>query len=324
MSIEITSAGQQSLFTPDAAPYVEALTPSERARRLAVMVVGREAGSGGTGVDTRPRAQDFFVANIVDYSFKSDMAGMDAPIFSLSTKPDLKVWEWTSQDKKRSIKITPGVGVGRATIFDKDILMYAASQLVAAINAKRQPSKTVRYAVFDFLIATGRKVDGEEYARHKEALDRLASTHLKTNIQTGRRAITKSFGIIDAWEAVEKDPTGRAASVEITLSDWLYNSITSMDVLTISEDYFGLRKALERRIYELARKHVGRQSAWSISMTALYEKSGSTGDIRNFRRYMKNIIERNQLPEYAIAASAHGDDVILVFESRAVLVGKLL
>ena len=294
------------------------LTPAERAKKLATEVAARQQSIA----PIRHPNRDFFIADIVDYSFKSDMAGMDAPIFSLATKPDLKRWTWTSQDGNRSVVITPGVDVGRATIFDKDILIYAASQLVAAINAGRPPSKTVRYAVYDFLTATNRRTDGEEYGRHKEALRRLTSTRLETNIKTGRRNIGKGFGILDSWGVAEKDPEGRVASVEITLSDWLYNSITAMEILTISEDYFRLRKALERRIYELARKHMGHKSSWSISLESLYEKSGSTGDIRNFRRYMKNIVDRNDLPTYSITTAPIETDVMLTFEPRAALVDK--
>lgn len=298
------------------------LTTVERAQKLAAEAAARNARDHLAIAPARHPNRDFFVADIVDYSFKSDMAGMDAPIFSLSTKTDMKVWKWSSQDGKRSITVRPGVDVGRATIFDKDILLYAASQLVAAINAGKVVSKTVRYTVYDYLIATNRKTDGEEYARHRETLRRLESTSLETNIKTGRRAITKGFGIIDSWEVVEKDPEGRAASVEITLSDWLFNAINTMEVLTISEDYFRLRKALERRIYELARKHVGQKTSWMITLTALYEKSGSQGNIREFRRLLKNIVERDDLPDFSISTNAGDDDVMVVFGRRLMIGDK--
>jgi len=43
--------------------------------------------------------------------------------------------------------------------------------------------------------------------------------------------------------------------IEITLSEWVYRSVISKNVLTLNRDYFRLRKPLERRMYELARKH---------------------------------------------------------------------
>jgi plasmid replication initiation protein len=35
-----------------------------------------------------------------------------------------------------------------------------------------------------------------------------------------------------------------------------------------------MRKPLERRIYELARKHCGRQDQWRVSVEVLHRKSG--------------------------------------------------
>lgn len=279
-------------------------TPAERAAALAIEVQSREAERSGL-LPTRHPNQDFFVAAMVDFSFKSDMAGMEAPIFALSTKPDTKLWSWTSADGKKSVKIKPGLD-GRATIFDKDILIYAASQLVAAKNAGLPISKTVRYSVYDFLVSTNRRTDGDEYARHHEALSRLVGTVLATNIKTGRQRITSEFSLVADRKTIDKDTkTGRITSVEITLSDWLFNSILSFEVLTISEDYFKIRQSLERRIYELARKHMGRQAEWAISVDSLFDKSGSTGDIRNFRRYLRNIVERNELPEFALSIGSN-------------------
>ena len=67
---------------------------------------------------------------------------------------------------------------------------------------------------------------------------------------------------------------------------------------------------------------MGHKSSWSISLESLYEKSGSTGDIRNFRRYMKNIVDRNDLPTYSITTTPIETDVMLTFEPRAALVDK--
>jgi plasmid replication initiation protein len=45
-----------------------------------------------------------------------------------------------------------------------------------------------------------------------------------------------------------------------TLSDWVFNAVAAREILTLSRDYFRLRKPLERRLYELARKHCGQQA----------------------------------------------------------------
>lgn len=53
-------------------------------------------------------------------------------------------------------------------------------------------------------------------------------------------------------------------SVQVVLSDWLYRAAMAKSVLTLSRNYFRLRKPLERRIYELARKHCGRLPGWTV------------------------------------------------------------
>ena len=90
---------------------------------------------------------------------------------------------------------------------------------------------------------------------------------------------------------------GRLLWVEIKLSDWVFNAIRSQEVLTLNRDYFRLGKPLERRIYELARKHCGRQSAWQISLETLLKKSGSQSSLKLFRQMVKNIARHDHLPD---------------------------
>ena len=280
------------------------MSPAERAARLAKEVVGKRESAGL--LPERHPTKDFFVADIVDYAIKSDMATMEVPTFSLQTKPDMETFVWQSSDGKRGVRIVPSE-IGRATQFDKDLLIYVTSQLVASINRGGPVTKIVRYAVHDYLKTTNRRVDGDEYQRHKAALTRLAGTRIKTNIQTGRKRITDDFSFVDRVRTVEKDEaTGRTLSVEVTLSEWLWNAIQAKEVLTISSDYFRLRKALERRLYELARKHVGRQASWSIELTSLHEKSGSKASAKEFARMLRDIILDGNLPEYAYSIQPGG------------------
>jgi len=74
---------------------------------------------------------DFFVCDIFDALPKDDLASMEHPLFSLSTRADLRVLTYAHNDV--TITVTPSVR-GRATLFDKDILIYCISQLMAALN----------------------------------------------------------------------------------------------------------------------------------------------------------------------------------------------
>ena len=264
--------------------------------------------------------RDFFLADLIDYSIKDDYVSMEAPIWSLSTKKDLRVWEWKSPDGKKHIQVVPSV-LGRATMHDKDVLIFVISQLTEALNRRREDTsnRTARFTVHDFLVTTNRGTSGDDYKRLEQTLDRLKGTMIKTNIETGSKLIKEAFAIIDKWRIVERSSTdSRMIAVEVTLSEWFHNAVSAFEVLTIHPDYFRLRKPLARRIYELARKHCGRQSAWSISLEKLYEKSGSTGSIYEFHNAIKTIAEENSLPEYTLEVkrSSKLSDVKVVFGTR--------
>ena len=89
-------------------------------------------------------------------------------------------------------------------------------------------------------------------------------------------------------------------SVQVTLSDWLYQAVLDRSVLTLNRDYFSLRKPLERRLYELARKHCGNQRSWRVSVETLLKKSGSTSPRRVFRAMVREVIARDSLPDYRL------------------------
>ena len=244
--------------------------------------------------------RDFFLCDLFDYALKDDGASMEAPIFTLSTKPDLSEWHWESKDKSRSLTVTPSIK-GRATQFDKDVLIYVVSQMTEALNRGRADAKnrTVRFTVYDYLISTNKAINGRSYERLSDTFERLRGTTLKTNIKTGGQRTREIFGIIERAKIVEKSPDDeRMVAVEVTLSEWLFNAVQAHEVLTIHSDYFRLRKPLERRLYELARKHCGYQTMWSISLELLQEKAGSKCSLREFRRMVRGIIQTDTLPNY--------------------------
>ena len=239
----------------------------------------------------------FFLCDIFDAIPKNDLASMEHPLFSLATRPDRRILNY--EHNGAEITVVPSVK-GLATIHDKDILIFCISQLMAAQNAGRQLSRTLHLKAHDLLIATNRETSGDAYRRLRESFERLAGTRITTNIVTGGEEVTSGFGLIESWEIVRKARGGRMVNVAVTLSDWLFRAVLSKSVLTLSRDYFRLRKPLERRIYELTRKHCGRQSAWTISVETLLKKSGSASPRRVFRKMVRDMIEAQPLPDYAM------------------------
>ena len=269
--------------------------------------------TAGTSAFSAPATYDFFVCDFFAVSPKHDLASLEHPIFSLSTRPDRRVLHY--HHNATEITVTPSVR-GRATIFDADILIFCISQLMAALNAGRKISRTVTLTAHDLLLATKRETSGDSYRRLRDAFERLAGTRITTNIVTGDQEVTTGFGLIEAWEIVRRTRKGRMVSVRVTLSDWLYQAVCCKSVLTLSRDYFSLRKPLERRIYELARKHCGNQREWRVTVGTLHTKAGSDAPVRVFRAAVRRMIAADGLPDYTL--SEEPGDVICVTRKRLV------
>jgi len=251
--------------------------------------------------------KDFFILDIADVLPKDDTASMEHPLFSLATKPDMRRLKYNSNGNV--LKIEPS-GRGLPTIFDKDILIFCISQLMHMKNQGKAVGKRVRFSAREMMIATNRKTGGIEYQRIEQALIRLAGTKFVTNIKTGGNVETRVFGMIDEGGFVRKEDSFRVDYVEVVLSDWLMRAIESNDVVTISNDYFRLRRPLERRLYEIARKFCGNQRRWQIGLANLQEKTGSNAPLKKFRLNLREIIAEDHTPFYKFELDAK--DLVIV------------
>ena len=245
---------------------------------------------------------DFFIADIFDnLPLKDDMASMEHPLFTLSQKPDMRILHY--ENGNASIEMQPSA-IGLPSIMDKDILLYCASVVMAKINQGEYPPKTIRLSLHDLLVATNRHTNDRGYKFIKKALNRLTGCMLKTSIKTGKTSQGKMFHLVESAEYLESERVkGRILGVELTLSDWFYNSLIAKEVLTINKDYFRLRSPLERRIYEIARKHERHMrefDSWSISLENLYKKSGSASLPKVFKQAIKKLCDTNHLPDYLL------------------------
>ena len=253
-------------------------------------MVGENTKERSPLLPNRREQGDFFVCDIFDAVSKGDMASMEHPIFSLSTKPDTRIRRY--KNGRAFIEITPSVK-GLATVHDRDVLIFCISQVMAALNRDQLVSKVMRFKAYDLLKATNRGTDGRGYEQLKSALERLLGTIITTNITTGDVEVFDGFGLIDKFRLVRETRDGRMLEVEITLSDWVFNAIRNNEVLTMHHDYFRLRKPLERRLYEVVRKHLGKQKEFKLGLKKLKSKAGSNSTDKEFKRLIKKIIKDN-------------------------------
>ncbi len=264
--------------------------------------------------DRHPQ-HDLFICDVADAILKDVMAQMEHPFYSLSKKPETSIRRY--EHNGHWLQITPSVK-GLATIYDKDILIYCISQVVEALKRGEKVSQRVRLNSRELLIFTNRGTAGKDYAALCEAIDRLAGTRISTNIRTGAEEQYDSFGLIDAASIRRAHGhDGRLLWCEVKLSDWVFNAIRAQEVLTLHRDYFRLRKPIERRIYEIARKHCGRQPQWKISLTILLKKTGSQSPLKRFRQMVKYLVKYNHLPDYHVVFDSESDMVI--FRNRGTL-----
>ncbi|MBL4603201.1 MAG: replication initiator protein A [Emcibacteraceae bacterium] len=258
---------------------------------------------------------DFFICDIFDAAPKSDTASMEHPLFTLATKPDMTDRMYQNGDSYIRLRPSPD---GLATVHDRDILIYCISQCMHRLNNGQQVHKTLRFNAHDLLKVTNRDTSKRGYALLKTALGRLQGTQIETNVTTGGLEQTDLFSFIDRAKFIRETHDGRMQGLEITLSDWVFNAMheKSGDILTLSKDYFRLRKPLERRLYELARKCCGQSSKWHFRVETLHKRTGSTSRPKEFKRMLKKIIDDNDKHQHIPDYTFKMEDNLVVIRPR--------
>lgn len=251
---------------------------------------------------------DLFICDVADAALKELMPTMEHPFYSLTKKPVTKIREYRRGDNW--LRIVPSVE-GMATIYDQDILVYAVSQVMAAMKQGKEPKQRVRINAHDFLLFTRRNTGGKDYQAICDSITRLNGTRIETNIRTGDEEQFDSFGLIDSGTVRRKfGLSGRLLWVEIKLSDWVFNAIIAKEVLTWHRDYFLISRPIARRLYQIGRKHCGQKAGWPVYVKTLYEKSGSSGSLKQYRGYVKEVCEAGNMPDYDMIFDEESDMVI--------------
>ena len=259
---------------------------------------------------------DLFIPLMGDLPLKDQRETMERPFFSLQKRKRVKPIEYSSPDGETWVKIEAIPAYGMATIWDADILIWAASTL----NRMREQGvndvpRTLRTTSYDLLRAIKRDTSGRAYQELQAALQRLQTTSISTSIRAPKRRTKAGFNWLDKW-TLEVDPdTDQPRGMTITLSDWVYEGIMGeRSLLTMHQDYFLLTGGLERALYRIARKHAGNQKGgWTCRVEVLREKTGSDSKPKEFNRMLRKVVEADQLPDYAMemASTADGSPAVL-------------
>ena len=171
-----------------------------------------------------------------------DLAPRDAqdlmayPFFSLAKTHRTTPIDFRMNDIAIRVEAVPEHGM--ATIWDADVLIWAASQIVEARDAGLRTSRLMAATPYEILTFIGRGTSARDYHRLKAALDRLQSTTVATSLrQTSERRMHR-FSWINEWTE-RADAHGNADGIDLIVPDWFYRAVLDDAlVLTIDRAYF--------------------------------------------------------------------------------------
>ncbi|WP_249157129.1 replication initiator protein A [Bradyrhizobium sp. KB893862 SZCCT0404] len=243
---------------------------------------------------------DPFVVATGDASPRDQRDLMERPFFSLAKAKRTAPILYEAGDVRVEVYAVPEHGM--ATIWDADVLIWAASQIVEAENLGLKTSRFLRFTPYQLLTAVGRQTGARDYKLLKGALARLQATVIRTSIRQSEHWRRHQFSWINEWEeCATRD--GRVQGMEFVLPDWFYRGVIDRSlVLTIDPAYFSLTGGIERWLYRVARKHAGRQPrGWLFEVAHLHKKSGSLAKPADFAFDLRRIAARQPLPGYRLS-----------------------
>jgi plasmid replication initiation protein len=247
---------------------------------------------------------DLFVPFMSDVSLRDTQETMERPFFSLSKGKRSKPIEYKSPDGTIFVTVVGTEKFGMATIWDADILIWAAS----VMNAQRRKygendlGRTLNFQPYDLLRTIGRRTGGREYLLLRDALARLQATTIVTNIRPKGKKRDRQFSWIEGWSDLVNE-NGESAGMTLTVSEWFYEGIVQdKNLLSIDPAYFTIKGGRERWLYRVARKHAGGHGSegYAIPLPTLFEKSGAEGKYKRFKFEMLDIAKRSHGPDSAI------------------------
>jgi plasmid replication initiation protein len=229
------------------------------------------------------------------------MAGSDRPkrFFSLAKTPRTRPIDFRMNEIAIRVEAVPEHGM--ATIWDADVLIWAASQIVEGRDAGLRTSRLMAATPREILTFTGRGTSARDYHRLKAALDRLQSTTVATSLRQTSHRHQHRFSWINEWTQ-RADAHGNADGIDLIVPDWFYRAVLDGAlVLTIDPAYFRLTGGLERWLYRIVRKHGGQQrGGWKFDFQHLYAKSASLSPFKRFAFELRDLARRQPLPGYCL------------------------
>lgn len=266
---------------------------------------------------------DMFTVRAFEPPLRDNRDVMEYPFLALQ-KRRTKAIEYRNNNIHISVDSDRRFSI--ATIWDWDLIIFAASHLNDALEQGFEISPRLCFAPHDALRQMGRGTSGRHYRELWQTIRRLRATLIITNIrfedQPDEGGET-SFNWLSGYWVPKRysrsgimtpdSPDGEpdpSRPWEIELPPWLFNAVLRQrEILAVHPAYFDLTGGIERWLYRLARKAVPDKADFpliSFRLETLFARSGLSGRLRWFRSKLEDIAERQPLPEYDIALRREG------------------
>lgn len=197
----------------------------------------------------------------------------------------------------------------RASVGDEPVLIELLAEKVADYNAMRSSNASI-------VTSLGLLEEKFGGTRGREQLltsvRRLQNTSVSTHYAPyGERRSYQGTLL----EQVELRPRGE---LKIQLSQLLMEQVARRQLLKPPADYFEA-KGLRRRIWALCLAFCGRdRTSWTMPITELWRRSGSTNELRKFIYAFRQLIAADEIPGYRLTmADGRPQPVIIEHADRS-------
>lgn len=246
----------------------------------------------------RPQGDLFRFDSPLTAEIRGERSLMAFPFFALAKNAWMK--PLTYQSNNVTIEVRPSAS-GVATIYDKEIVLYIASLMLAKIEVGESVTQDFVFTAHDLFTVTGANHSARSYGRLSEALERLQGTQIKTNIEAGGEGEEGFFSWLSEAKLHYSRTRGgerRLKAVKVRLCDWLFRAILlDRHVLDYAAAYFQLGP-IERRIYEVARSSGEERLETDLATFRL--QIGYQNPLANFRNALKQIAAADSIPDYRL------------------------
>jgi len=221
---------------------------------------------------------------------------MGYPFFSLSESRRLVPIRYQSLGIAIAVEGTSEQGI--ATIWDADILIWAAAQVLRARDERIGTSRLLLARPAEILQFIGRGHSVEDHDRLRSALDRLQSTTISTSFRQFEGRRWHRFSWISEWKE-HTSSKGWPTRISLALPDWLYLGLLDGSLsLGFDPVYFALKGGLARWLYRLLRfREAG---AGQFELHHLYGRSGMLLWSADFARHLRRMAAEQLIPGFQL------------------------